>query len=329
MKLVSHKDPVTLNPRLVRGVNGTFIDLDNIKFSKFPGGELSPLIPYSQIHVAPKVSQTDNYFCRIESSDDLMALMILSEGLDINQLFIPCMPYARQDRPYNNLGFRVFNTFETFSKIVNLINCKSILTLDPHSDVCLNRFNKPIIKGSISELYKGIEFFYPTHKIVCIPDLGARKKLDYVSSELGTSLYIQFDKSRGSDNSIRSYRVIDHNLDNFSTSGDIELIIFDDILDGGATMIELARSLNDFIEDHPEIFIHAMKITKRIVVTHGIFSNLENLRVLMDNEFHICTSDSHTGALKALEHFQNAEVETPGSIKILHLVGNNYEEVLC
>ena len=74
---------------------------------------------------------------RLQSSDDIMELLLLTDalreqGFDHIDLFMPYIPYARQDRYC--AGGDAFS-LKVFAGLVNSRDFAEVIVLDPHSDV--------------------------------------------------------------------------------------------------------------------------------------------------------------------------------------------------
>lgn len=212
---------------------------------------------------------------RITSSKDIMELLLLSDALDRvgvikEELFIPYLPYARQDR--------MMVTGEPISLLViaNLINqmqFNKVSILDPHSsgtELVIHNCNPIDNSIFVKEILKTKENY-----LIVSPDAGAYKKIFSLCKNIGyTGEIVSCGKVRDMDSG---------RIKNISTDGtDIkgkDLVIVDDICDGGMTFILLSKKLKE---------LGARSIT--LIVTHGIFSKgEETLKTLIDDVY---TTDS-------------------------------------
>src|SRR6186713_2914488 len=112
--------------------------------TRFPGGEINVKIGGFDVVPAPAMLkrlplpwQGELYWADIRSSDDLMTLLLLRDAKarlgkakpgDI--LFIPYMPYGRQDRA---CGQGEAFSLKVFAQIVNGMGFAAVISLDPHS----------------------------------------------------------------------------------------------------------------------------------------------------------------------------------------------------
>lgn len=164
------------------------------------------------------------------------------------QLNMPYLPYARQDKATSN---HTTFAFHTFAKIINSMEFNKITCIDPHNT-------------SADCWIKNLYCEYPTELIkrtmketssclVCYPDKGASDKYDNVYSFPA----VHGNKVRDQDTGFISHYELLHK--------DIvrgrNVLIVDDICDGGMTFIILTKALLDAGATEVNLF-----------VTHGIFS---------------------------------------------------------
>lgn len=186
---------------------------------------------------------------RFGHEGEIMHLAQLKRLLDARSinatLYMPFLPYSRQDHGVSNES-----TFAllAFAGIINRLKFISVYCLDAHS----------------SQASKSIENFhshYPKEvlhhvlsvlgdPLVCFPDAGAVAKY---SGFVEKFLYGQ-KKRNQSTGEIEEYSLT-------HSKCEANVLIVDDICDGGATFIELARLLRGAGAEQIHLF-----------VTHGIFS---------------------------------------------------------
>lgn len=174
------------------------------------------------------------------------------------ELFVPFLPYGRQDKRVSNES-----TFalRTLGELLDTFGVKSVSTVDAHSQV-LGSFGFRFINLSPSE-YILDAINRTSADSVCYPDLGAEKR--YGDMMLGVGRVV-LDKVRDqSTGNITGMRI------SHTTAVDPrEILIVDDICDGGRTFCEAAKVLK---KAYPGSSIH-------LYVTHGIFS--KGLAPLLD-----------------------------------------------
>lgn len=222
----------------------------------FTGGEVSVKVP-------PEVAQcaTVRIVSLIRSSSDLMALLLVNDavrrmnpGVNVTAT-IPYIPYGRQDR--------VCNEGEAFSlkvaaDLINSCGFSEVFTFDPHSDVTPALINNVRVWEQdkiVQDKWSIIKRKYD-NAIIVSPDAGANKKALKLCKTLKKSAFIRADKLRDvSTGNIVETVVHCHNLNGR------DVLIVDDICDGGMTFIKLAEVLKAK---------GAGKVG--LYVTHGIFS---------------------------------------------------------
>lgn len=192
------------------------------------------------------------------------------------RLYIPYFPYARQDKPINNDG-----TFsrEVFINILNstLRSSLEIFTFDIHSPL------PSLFAYDTSNVFFR-ERFNIQADTICFPDNGAFNRYHNVlCGYLQDKNVIIFNKAR--DQSTGS--IIDISIEEAKYIGSIKnILIIDDICDGGRTFIEATKKLKDRYKD----------VNVDLYVSHGIFS--KGTQVLKDNGIrNIYTTDSRLNVL--------------------------------
>jgi ribose-phosphate pyrophosphokinase len=245
----------------------------------FSGGELhTKLFPDSDITWGIELE----VIARLQKADDIIQLMMVTEILDrlhprkshkIRKLTIPYFPYARQDRITDD--WTAFS-LKPICKLINDLKYDSVKIFDPHSDVTpalLERVT-PVSQLNIVQNFHAL--YAATHNaVVMAPDAGAAKKAFQISQHFARP-FLAASKSRSTKTGELSNAHVD------ATSLDLsKVVIFDDICDGGATFINLARLLKS---NHGTKEIH-------LYVTHGIFS--KGVNYLLDNGIdHVYTTNT-------------------------------------
>jgi ribose-phosphate pyrophosphokinase len=253
---------------------------------KFPGGE-NHIVINDELRTN-KVTVISS----MKNSDDVMSLLLATDALkrmnsDVKiNLFLPYFPYARQDRVMNKGEPLSINVM---TKLINSLKCDKVTIYDPHSDVTsalLNNVtvvnNHKFVARAINEIMTPIssDDFYIHSDAFCIvsPDAGAQKKIYDVCK------YLDYVKDSGIILGSKNRNVKTGKITSTDFVGDVKgkfCIIIDDIIDGGATFIELSKILKQ--RGASKVFL---------VVSHGIFSKgLEPLKSVIDG---IYTTDSIT-----------------------------------
>lgn len=194
--------------------------------------------------------------CEIEGSildcDDLIILCLLSNILDrykirkqllsINYLF-----GARSDRSMN-----FFGSFDlkVIASIINSCGFERVNILDPHSEV-----STLLIDNSFAHYnWELIRAYDRKNAVLICPDIGATKKIDnYLNFNKGIKDIVYCVKNRDLSNGAVTLKVLEP-----EKCQDRSCVIIDDICDGGATFLAIAKQIHcDFLT---------------LIVTHGIFS---------------------------------------------------------
>lgn len=238
-------------------VNGNY---RSFKRWVFPGGEVGVKIDDINIKVDDQVliSATG-----ILTSEDLFVLVNLTDAVRRLKhtekdtcVFLPYMPYARQDRvchPGESFALRESIYF------LAQMDIEKLMVLDLHSQVSRNILQS-IAMYDVEEIEqhdradKVIKSWKPLKEYSCIisPDAGAAKKAAKLSP-LVPHVYLTKTRS-GSE-------VIYNDYMHDQIGGNV--LIVDDICDGGATFLALGEMLK-----RTQPWINSMDL----YVSHGIFS---------------------------------------------------------
>lgn len=179
--------------------------------------------------------------------------MLLDEYGNTTRLSIDYLPYARQDKPVsNNTTFAL----RSFIHLLDSLDFVSITCLDPHSsfaEISLPNFRAAYPFGELEH----VSDITDTH-LVCYPDKGAVSKYTKIYNPLVKDDYIYGEKVRDqATGNIIKYDLVTKGID----LTDLNILIVDDICDGGATFTILAKDL-----------LKAGAKSVNLFVTHGIFS---------------------------------------------------------
>jgi ribose-phosphate pyrophosphokinase len=232
-----------------------------IDFHIFSGGEVHiNLIKNGLSDVVIDSSIPIQIIARLDSSDELMKLLVLTDALRRNykndiELVMPYIPYARQDRACvagDSFSLKVF------TDIINSQNYSKVTVSDAHSMVSLallNNVEEIPQETFANKVHTEIKKEYGTVDFIVSPDLGASKKSEEWAKINDTNV-IQATKVRDKSGSIVATRLYDEGVNLVNS----KCLIVDDICSGGKTFIELAKVLKS--KGVEKIFLF---------VTHGIF----------------------------------------------------------
>jgi len=270
------------------------------KISKFPDGQRQVSIvrwkskdntKWWDCHGVQVVSRLNNFqdleliICAVKSLRNL--------GVKGIKLFTPYFLGSRSDKQFEDGSNNYLK--DVICPIINSLNFESVIIRDPHSDVleaCLSNFEKfdnvRLVGWSlnkISNIHKNID-----DVVLFSPDAGATKKIYKVAERIGyKEKIVTCSKDRDADGKIT--KCVVPFTDGWRNKN---LIIIDDICDGGATFINIAKEIKT-------------RRTNKIylIVTHGIFSKgFEELNKYFDGIY--CTnsySDISDKCVKQLNLF--------------------------
>lgn len=259
-------------------LNLTNNETSDIKFevSKFPDGQQQvKILGETSVSYEPSISlNTINNSVKIKSRlnnfKDLELIICTTKslrnlGVKEIHLYTPYFLGSRSDRKFEEGSNNYLK--DVICPIINSLNFESVTVLDPHSDVleaCLNNFKKidnlNLINFSLSNLYDMSKILLNNEFILVSPDAGANKKIFKIAEQIGyKGDIITCSKYRDEQGKLTRINVP------LEFSGK-DLIIIDDICDGGATFINIAKTIRNRVHNsvkQPKIYL---------IVTHGIFS---------------------------------------------------------
>lgn len=244
----------------------------DIKFGTFAGGEREVKVtgytnntPYDSGFKSNKLNLDNELvvYAHIMSSDDIMDLLLFTDAMNRlgrgtghqlkKKLFLPYIPYARQDRvmiPGEPLSAAVFG------KLINLCGYDQVVVDDPHSDVSPSHIQNVSIyeQHELAMPILGEGFFVDA--IIVAPDAGAIKKVSKLAKIVGHSEIGVGTKHRD----LKTNAITGTSYSGPSVAGK-RVVMVDDICDGGRTFIELGKVLKK--EGAESIVLYT---------THGIYS---------------------------------------------------------
>ena len=254
------------------------------KISKFPDGQQTvDLTEWKDLDYTDPVKITS----RLNSFKDL-ELIICAVGAIRNikphkKIFLN-VPYflgSRSDRKFVDGGVNYLK--QVICPIINSLNLTCVMVLDPHSDVleaCLNNYEKVsndiVVEHSLLSLssqYTNPVGFKPA---IVSPDAGALKKIYDVAKNNNIETVITASKVRD----VKTSKIVKTELPETDWAGISDVLIIDDICDGGRTFIELAKVIRE----------SGFTGILSLVVSHGIFS--AGLKPLNEHFDYIFTTNS-------------------------------------
>lgn len=224
-------------------------EIKNVVPTMFPDGT-------SQVWKVNYPSFKGNTFAVIwhfEHESELIHVLQLLDLLFYNnynvvELYIPFLPYGRQDKEISNMSTFALHTFASVIRSYVKKYGFTVSTLDVHS-------RQFLIKNYSAEPYINKAIYESTADVIIYPDRGAGNR--YI---LGDIPFVILEKERDQiTGQILGIKFSEETI-NVEIEGKRVLIV-DDIADGGATFIGAAKLLYEHEVDSVSLY-----------VTHGIFS---------------------------------------------------------
>jgi ribose-phosphate pyrophosphokinase len=268
----------------MKTLNLTDIDKSNIKYQiiNYPDGQKDIVIDYKSGFTT---NSEDTHFkntipivqikSRLNNAEDLLIIICATKALrnlkvkEIH-LYTPYIMGLRSDRLFQEGGNRYVK--DIIAPLLNAQNFESVTCIDPHSDVaenCINKLEKisnlELVEFTFDQIrndnhLKGSSSYTINNNAILVsPDAGASKKIYKLAEQIGyKGDIITCSKDRDKDGKLTKTFVPMNKI--HDTCKDI--IIIDDICDGGGTFINIAKEIKD----------KYFKNKIYLVVTHGIFS---------------------------------------------------------
>jgi len=222
----------------------------------------------------------------IKNSNDIIELLLIKNALDEkfgftdynSELTLKYLPYSRQDR--------VCSSWESFSikifaNLINNMKFSKIITFDNHSPISSKLINNIWNYSQLDLFQKYFKDSIYKFSFLCSPDLGSVNKVSDISKHYNIP-QITGRKIRNKDWKIISTEIIT-NLSKTKNEQNIiwkNILIIDDILDWGSTIVKLVEALKEK---------KAWDIS--VYITHWIFS--KGIDYLIKNGIkHIYTTNS-------------------------------------
>ena len=249
----------------------------------FPVGEMQVAV---QCVAAPETGSVDVRFIFTKNEDIFELLLfcdaVTRKGASLHRLYIPYVPFSRQDR-CNNPG-EAFS-LKVFCDLINGLNFKTVVIQDPHSDVTPALLNNCIVLNQWDLLAPLIRLHVKTPFYLVAPDAGALKKTHKLAQALQTADpdgllgVIEASKERNTaTGNITGTVVHASGLIRTVTIGDqdvpITYVIADDIIDGGRTFIELAKELRGMGAEKVHLYATHSFCTKGKQVFDGVIDEV-------------------------------------------------------
>jgi ribose-phosphate pyrophosphokinase len=300
----------------MKNLNLVDVDKSDIKYkiSKFPSGQQNIIIDKNDCLEGDFILTHKECIViiksRLNNFLDLELIMcacasLRELGVEEIHLYVPFID-GRQDNKFEEGSNYYIKS--VLAPIINSLNFKSVTCIDSHSlvlDNCINNFKKvsnlELVKFTIQDLCGFTHGRNPKvdEFILVSPDAGASKKIYKIAEQIGY---------KGNIITCSKDRDVNGNLNkvvvplNGSIAPEKDFVIIDDICDGGATFINIAKEINKYYE--------GFNTKKYLIVTHGIFSKgTTELGYYFDGIY--CTN--------SYQSFSNAIVHNSSLIKQLNI----------
>jgi len=246
--------------------------------------------PVGEMQVTVKQSDTVlvNINFLFEKNADIIELLLYCDavkrdGHRLGRLFMPYVPFSRQDR-CNNPG-EAFS-LKVFCDLINGLGFQTVLIQDPHSDVTPALLNHCVVSTQWEMLAPLIRQFVKTPFYLVAPNAGALKKTHKLAQEIaayrgtpGLLGVIESSKLRNTQTGEITGTVVHASgLIGTVTQGDqdipITYVMADDICDGGRTFIELAKELRLMGAEQVHLYVTHGHFTKGKQVFDGIINEV-------------------------------------------------------
>ena len=210
----------------------------------FPAGEPHIFLTKRVLEQEERVAIEFNFSC----SEDIFELLLLahtlsSNGIEINNLILPYMPFGQADRV--NVPGECFSLRLFCDLINNVVMPESITVCDPHSDVTAALLENCSVVHQHEIIAPIIRGLYPNPKdsfyLVC-PDAGAEKKAHKLAEIVRPIDIIYCRKTR----CVRTGKITGTQVGVNTNLNGTDCVICDDMCVGGRTFIEIAKVLRTF-----------------------------------------------------------------------------------
>lgn len=258
----------------------TGFDVGAIPQAQYPFGE--PIVnhrdlPAGEINtIIARPSNMASFFQTMFFVDALA-----ERGKPVPHLSLPFVPGSRQDR-LNDTGDYLF-TAKSIAREINMRNFPTVTVYDPHSEVTPALIDRcrvvtPAKIMRLGRYTSGHGWDTDRYSAVIAPDAGAVKRATQVADMIGVPMLQAFKKRDVGTGKLSGFGI--EKIDKSILEQQKNLLIVDDICDGGGTFIGLADAIK---RDYPDVWLD-------LYVTHGIFS--KGMNDLWDRFKNIITTNS-------------------------------------
>lgn len=246
-------------------------DAADVKIFKFPAGESGVSYSWDNSRTRLETELSGMITLCWEGNEDLIHLALLVDAIRRDysniclSLEMPYFCYARQDRVCDkgeSLSVKVI------AELINSLNFARVYVIDPHSDVLGAVLNNMVVPNLTSKVAYAVDTIGGRVALVS-PDAGANKKVFSYAKALNGLAVIRADKTRNTaTGAITGTTVLSEHL------GDVNLLVVDDICDGGYTFIALAVELRKITHGTISLLVSHGIFTKGVDVVANVYDNV-------------------------------------------------------
>jgi len=226
-----------------------------IKVTQYPDGQQD-----LRILAMPSRLEEESMICaRMNSFRDIELIILAKRALENMgwtkpvSLYCPYLLGGRSDRLFASGGVRYIK--DVVAPIINSLGFSRVTVMDPHSDVMENTIDR-LEKIHFHTVFAGELRKFDGKLTLVSPDGGSLKKIYDVASFIGIDRILVCGKHRD----VATGKILATTAP--PCDEEDNLVVCDDICDGGRTFVELAKAIrNQTIAPKLHLF-----------VTHGIFS---------------------------------------------------------
>ena len=229
------------------------VPLTDVLVTRFKDGEI-------RVQIRENIRGSDVFIIQSTNppAENLLELLFLADAAKRASAkritaVIPYFGYARQDRKDQP---RVPISAKVVADIIEKVGVNRVLTLDLHADQIQGFFDVPVDNLFVTPVMK--EYFGELDArewTVVAPDVGATKRARAIARKLGNLPLALIDKRRPEPNVAEVLHVI-------GEVADKRLLILDDIIDTGNTIVVAANKLKE---------LGAREI--KVAAAHALFSD--------------------------------------------------------
>ncbi len=232
-----------------------FVNQKMLETFTFPGGECHVRVDISDIGDKTEI------LAYLGHSEAILQLLLAVDAIrrvnpnTVINLTIPYFPYGRQDRVCNP-GEAL--SLSVMANLINSLQCNQVTIYDPHSEVTPAQLNRCVVI-TLAQIITSTALagkIAQNNLALVSPDAGAEKKIDQLIQYLESPVEVFYARKT---RDLLTGAITSTNIQG-NVSGK-DLLILDDICDGGQTFIELAKVLKTLGARNLYLY-----------VTHGIFS---------------------------------------------------------